>query len=138
MKAIGLQTIFQWIKAGYKAIPFSWLIDFFVKTKRFMDLFNVGVFSDLGYAPIEVISSAWSLKTDATIECWTHDHPSFDAPYSPIRLVGIYQVKSFFRGPGLPLSGEGGWLRYHSLSDNLSMLAILLQILFPGIRWGKR
>lgn len=134
MKALGIGGLFQWIQAGYKAIPFSWLIDFFFKTNRIFDSLKTSAFADLGYNSLEVISSSHSIKMEA--EVWLHGKEYYWQPGDGTK-VGTYKVKSFSRGPGLPLSGEGGWLRVHSLSDSLSMLAILIQILLPGIKFGR-
>lgn len=131
VEALGLRTLFQWIKAGYKAIPFSWLIDWAVKTNRIFDQLKTPVFGGIGNDPIKVLTTSHSIRTSCKVVLWGDEY--HDGP----RQVGEYKVKSFRRAPGLPFSG-GGVLRYHDLSENASMLAILLQILLPGFGSGKR
>lgn len=131
VEALGFRTLFQWIKAGYKAIPFSWLIDWAVKTNRIFDQLKTPVFGGIGDSPIKVLTTSHSIRTSCKVVLWGDEY--HDGP----REVGRYSVKRYRRAPGLPFSG-GGVLRYHDLSENASMLAILLQILLPGFGRGNR
>lgn len=133
VEALGLRTLFQWLKAGYKAIPFSWLLDFFVRTGRIFDLTKTPVFGGIGSEPIKVLSTTHSIKVEA--EVWLFGKEYHEPTQT---VVGKYKVKLYKRSPGLPFSGGDGILRYHDLSENLSMLAILLQIILPGLYHGRR
>jgi hypothetical protein len=132
MKAFGVASIIQWAIAIYKGIPFSWLFDFIFRTNRILDKLQTSVFGEFGQSPITVLSTTHSVRTRAIVEIWGKK------PQSNAEVVGSYSVHRFSRGPGLPYSQAGGSiLRYHSLAENASMLAILLQILFPSIRWER-
>lgn len=130
-KALGIASIFQWIHAGFDAIPFSWLFSFLFRMNRFWDLMKTSTFADPGYSPLEVITSSHSIKIEAKVLLFGKK------PNQLSEEAGSYQFKSYYRGPGLPFSGEGGFFNIHSISQNASMLAILFQIIFPGIRWGR-
>lgn len=126
--ALGIGSLFDWLKAGYKAFPFSWLIDFFFKTNRLLDKLDVSQFSDLGSSPIEVLTTTWSLKKVVDFDYYSKlpDSGAF------VR-AGRYSFLEYSRDPGLPFDTDGNsWLRFQSLLSNRDMLLILVQILLPG------
>lgn len=93
--SLGLQNP---IKVIWNAIPFSWLLDYFVSTGSFFDRLQLPSFS----GEFQVLNCCWGFKCVETYQCWlvTYTGPFSDPTFVD---VGDFQVEHYRRRQGMPL-----------------------------------
>lgn len=123
--SLGLQNP---IKVIWNAIPFSWLLDYFVDTGPFFDSLQLPSFS----GEFTVLATCHGWKVTETYQSWMVDHYWIDGSLQVhFREIDDVKVTQYIRRPGIPLGNI--FSRQGDLLDHQWRI-ILALILGAGVR----
>lgn len=138
LQKVWLQSMgmFNPVKIGWEALPFSWMIDWFISKRTQLQLEAASVVQGLNNATVK--QTSWSLKVIIEAEVTLCYGPTTVDPrrpeYEPVWWpYGSFQYTHYVRAPGLP-EPEVGPFRVPLKWWNAS---ILLALVSQHIRRGK-
>jgi hypothetical protein len=132
---LGLQNP---LKVIWNAIPFSWLLDYFVSTGSFFDRLQLPTFS----GEFTTLASCHGWKVTEQYKCWMWDLTFDILSHQPVytaRNAGLLTVTYYVRRSGIPLGSiftlqEG--LSEHQQGIILSLLGLKIQTQWED-EWAK-